>query len=73
MGVATACFVFARCLQLGNAVVKNEAKSKAYYEKVHDWFTTCGGGSKNNDILQAKEFDKNVVAELHNQLLHDQI
>ena len=32
-GVALGCFVLARCLQLGQAVAKNERKAYDYYNK----------------------------------------
>ena len=32
-GVAVGCFVLARCLQLGQAVAKNEQKAHEYYTK----------------------------------------
>ena len=32
-GVALGCFVLARCLQLGQAVAKNERKAYEYYNK----------------------------------------
>ena len=33
-GIAVGCFVLARCLQLGQAVGKNEDKAHQYYSKV---------------------------------------
>ena len=33
-GIAVGCFVLARCLQLGQAVGKNEDKAQQYYSKV---------------------------------------
>ncbi len=34
IGLATGCFVLARCLQLGNGIAKDEAKAMTYYNKV---------------------------------------
>ena len=33
-GIALACFVLARCLQLGQAVSRNEGLAYAYFQKV---------------------------------------
>ena len=34
-GVAMGCFILARCLQLGQAVSKNEHKAQEYFSKVY--------------------------------------
>ena len=33
-GIATACFVVGRCLQLGQGIEKSDMKAKAYFDKV---------------------------------------
>lgn len=40
-GVAMGCFVLARCLQLGQAVTKNDAKAQEYYIKVRHWLSAA--------------------------------
>lgn len=37
-GIAMACFILARCLQLGQAVSKNEDLARTYFDRVR----TCG-------------------------------
>lgn len=33
-GIATACFVIGRCLQLGQGIEKSDEKAKEYFDKV---------------------------------------
>ena len=33
-GIATACFVVGRCLQLGQGIEKSDMKAKEYFDKV---------------------------------------
>ena len=61
MGVAMACFVFARCLQLGNAVEKNEDKARAYYEKVLHNIVIAAGGTEDKGIEKGSSFSYTYI------------
>ena len=74
IGIATGCFVLARCMQLGNAVVKDEAKAMTYYHKVSIIPTILWRhDSSFFNHMQAKRMDKSVTIELHSQLTQNQL
>lgn len=70
-GIAIACFILARCLQLGQAVSKNADLAQTYFQrvsstcKINYFYTTAI-----KFCLQATKFDKVTVADLHTQMMY---
>lgn len=65
-----ACFTLARCLQLGQAITQDREQALQYYTKVREVADTRSVLHAFLFLFQAKDYDKDTVAELHTQVIH---
>ena len=71
-GIAMACFILARCRQLGQALSKNGDLAQTYFQRVS---MHCNSNTNYHHKFypQANKFDKVTVADLHTQMVYGKI